>query len=118
MLDDPLTPLLAPVSDLRGVGPATVEKLVRLTGGGRVRDLLFHLPDSFVDRRRQRQPGRHGGWRGGDLAVEVAGHEPASKPSQPWRVRVTDGAGFAELAIWDKQRLAAVIRAMPAPDWW
>ncbi len=113
MLDDPLTPLLAPVSDLRGVGPATVEKLVRLTGGGRVRDLLFHLPDSFVDRRRQASLADSAAGEVVTWLVEVAGHEPASKPSQPWRVRVTDGAGFAELAIWDKQRLAAVIRAMP-----
>jgi ATP-dependent DNA helicase RecG len=111
--DDPLTPLLAPLSDLRGVGPATAEKLERLTGGKRVRDLLFHLPDSFIDRRtestlRDTVPGQVVTWR-----VEVAGHEPASKPNHPWRVRVTDGAGFAEVAIWEKHRLAALIRTGP-----
>ena len=110
-VDDPLDPLLAPVSDLRGIGPATAEKLARLTGGGRVRDLLFHLPDSFIDRRtrmtvRDSLAGQIVTW-----TIEVAGHEPASKPTHPHRVRVTDGTGFAELAIWDKHRLANVMRA-------
>ena len=112
-MTDPLAPLLAPVSDLRGVGPATAEKLAKLTGGGRVRDLLFHLPDSFIDRRikatlRDTAPGQIVTW-----TVDVVGHEPASKPTHPWRVRVTDGTGFAELAVWDKQRLASLVRAAP-----
>ena len=82
-MDDPLAPLLDPVSALRGVGPATAEKLARLTGGGRVRDLLFHLPDSFIDRRtlaslRDTVAGQVVTW-----SVEVAGHEPpASRPTR------------------------------------
>ena len=110
-MDDPLAPLLAPVADLRGVGPATAEKLGRLTGGARVRDLLFHLPDSFIDRRsratvRDSQAGQVVTW-----AVEVAGHEPANKATHPHRVRVTDGTAFAEIAVWDKHRLAHLTRA-------
>ena len=110
-MDDLLAPLLAPVSDLRGVGPATAEKLGRLTGGARVRDLLFHLPDSFIDRRgratlRDTTAGQVVTWQ-----VEVAGHEPAAKASHPHRVRVTDGTAFAEVAIWDKHRLAPLMRA-------
>ena len=112
-MDDPLAPLLAPVSDLRGVGPATAEKLARLAGGGRVRDLLFHLPDSFIDRRaratlRDTAPGAVVTW-----AVDVVGHEPAARVSHPHRIRVTDGTAFAELAIWEKQRLAPLLRAAP-----
>ncbi len=112
-MDDPLAPLLAPVSDLRGVGPATAEKLARLTGGGRVRDLLFHLPDSFIDRRaratlRDTLPGAVVTW-----AVDVVGHEPAARASHPHRIRVTDGTAFAELAIWEKQRLAALLHTAP-----
>ncbi len=110
-MDDPLAPLLAPVSDLRGIGPATAEKLTRLTGGARVRDLLFHLPDSFIDRRtratlRDTAPGAVVTW-----AVDVVGHEPAARASHPHRIRVTDGTAFAELAIWEKQRLASLLRA-------
>ncbi len=78
-----------------------------------MRDLLFHLPDSFIDRRiqaslRDTVAGQVVTWR-----VEVAGHEPATKPNHPWRVRVTDGTGFAEVAVWEKQRLAALIRMPP-----
>ena len=110
-LHDPLAPLLAPVSDLRGIGPATADKLARLTGGGLLRDLLFHLPDSFIDRRTQASirdslAGQVVGW-----SVQVAGHEPAAKATHPHRVRVTDGTAFAELAIWEKQRHAALLRA-------
>ena len=110
-MDDPLAPLLSPLSDLRGVGPATADKLARLTGGGSMRDLLFHLPDSFVDRRTQATirdslAGQVVSW-----AVQVAGHEPPARPSHPHRVRVTDGTAFAELAIWEKQRHAPLLRA-------
>ena len=108
---DLLAPLLAPVSDLRGVGPAIADKLARLAGGPRVADLLFHIPDSFVDRRtaasiRDTVPGQVVTW-----TVQVAGHEPPLKPNHPHRVRVTDGTAFAELAIWEKQRLATLTRA-------
>lgn len=112
-MTDPLAPLLAPTSDLRGVGPATAEKLAKLTGGMRIRDLLFHLPELFIDRRatatlKGTEPGQIVTWH-----VDIAGHEPAAKPTHPWRIRVTDGTGFAELAVWDKQRLAALLRAAP-----
>ena len=110
---DPLAPLLAPIASLHGVGPATAEKLKRLTGGERLRDLLFHLPDSFIDRRTRASlkdtvPGQVVTW-----TIEIAGHEPGARPNHPWRVRVTDGTGFAELAIWEKQRLANLIRTAP-----
>ncbi len=113
MQDDPLAPILAPLSTLRGVGPASAEKLERLTGGGRIRDLLFHLPESFIDRRtratlRNTAPGTIVTW-----AIEVTGHEPATRPTHPWRVRVKDPTGAAELAIWEKTRLAALLRTPP-----
>ena len=113
MPDDSLAPLLTPLSSLRGVGPATVEKLGRLTGGARIRDLVFHLPDSFIDRRARATladtvPGQVVTW-----TVEVTGHEPASRSSAPWRVRVRDATGTAEVAVWEKTRLAGLLRAAP-----
>src|SRR5688572_10979348 len=54
-----LNSLFTPVSRIKGVGPSMSEALVRLlpaatmrTGGGLplVRDILFHLPVSIVDR--------------------------------------------------------------------
>ncbi len=96
---DPLAPLFAPLATLRGIGPATAKLIARAAGGERVIDVLFHLPESYLDRRqrptiRDARPGTVG-----TLAVEVVRHEPPANPRQPWRVVVTDGTGFAELVF-------------------
>ncbi len=116
-MDDPLDPLQSPLSDLYGVGPASAKKIERLVGGSRVRDLLLHLPESFIDRRTwaslaDTNPGQVVNW-----TIEVVTHEAASRPNQPWRVRVTDGTGFADIAIWNKHRLTAFLRASPGSEW-
>ncbi len=95
---------MAPFSDLRGIGPAKAALFARVTGGTRVLDLLFHLPESFLDRRarptiRAAQPGTVA-----TLTVEVVRHDPPATPRQPWRVVVTDGTGFAELVFFKPAR--------------
>jgi ATP-dependent DNA helicase RecG len=95
---------MAPFAGLRGIGPATAALLTRVTGGTRVLDLLFHLPESFVDRRvrptiRTAQPGTVA-----TLAVEVVRHEAPVTAKQPWRVVVGDGTGFAELVFFKPAR--------------
>ncbi len=45
-----LAPLLEPLSSLPGVGPKRAALLAEACGGGRVLDLLFHLPDR-IERR-------------------------------------------------------------------
>jgi ATP-dependent DNA helicase RecG len=102
--DEVIAPLMAPFSGLRGIGPATEALLARVTGGTRVLDLLFHLPESFVDRRvrptiRTAQPGTVA-----TLAVEVVRHEAPATAKQPWRVVVGDGTGFAELVFFKPAR--------------
>jgi ATP-dependent DNA helicase RecG len=96
---DPLAPLFAPLTSLRGVGDAVAKLIARATGGDRVIDLLFHLPESFIDRRERTTiqatlPGRIATW-----AVEVVRIEPPGTSRQPTRVVVTDGSGFAELVF-------------------
>jgi ATP-dependent DNA helicase RecG len=100
-----LAPLFDPLTRLRGVGPAIAPLLERAIGGDRVLDLLFHLPDSYIDRRarptiRAARPGQVA-----TLAVEVVRHEEPQNPRQPWRVVVTDGTGFAEIVFFHAQRL-------------
>jgi ATP-dependent DNA helicase RecG len=104
-----ILPLLAPVTDLRGVGPNVAGLLTRVTGGTRVLDLLFHLPESFIDRRAR--PTIRTAIRGqvGTLGVEVVRHEQPATPRQPWRVVVTDGTGFAELVFFKPQRAQALV---------
>ena len=106
--DISLQPLFAPLTQLPGIGPALARLLARVLGGDRVIDLLFHLPESYLDRRArltidqaQAEPGQVA-----TLAVEVVRHEPPANSRQPWKVIVTDGTGFAELVFFKFTRQA------------
>ncbi len=93
---------------LRGVGGNVGALLARVTGGTTVLDLLFHLPESYVDRRyrptiKTAQPGQVA-----TLQVEVVRHEEPANPRQPWRVIVTDGTAFAELVFFKPARAQAL----------
>ena len=101
---DPLTPLFSPLTTLKGVGPTVGALIAKAAGGERVIDLLFHLPESYLDRRQrptiaQARPGQIA-----TLAVEVVRIEPPANQRQPWRVVVTDGTGFAELVFFKFNR--------------
>jgi ATP-dependent DNA helicase RecG len=48
--DPLLAPVLAPLGSLAGVGPRRAALLQEAAGGGRVRDLLFHLPERLAQR--------------------------------------------------------------------
>ena len=98
---DPLAPLFAPITSLRGVGPHTATRLERVCGGTRLLDLLFHVPDGYVDRRaaptiRAAIPGTVV-----TLEVEVVSLDPPDRGTrQPWRVVAQDDTGFVEMAFW------------------
>jgi ATP-dependent DNA helicase RecG len=73
-----LAPLRASIATLPGLGPKLSALLAKLVGGDAVRDVLFHLPVDFVDRRqvakiRQASPGAIA-----TLRVEVIRHGPAA----------------------------------------
>ncbi len=92
-----LAPLLAPLTSLPGVGPALAEKIARAAGGGRVLDLLFHLPDAYLDRRHRprvadAQPGQVA-----TLALDVVRIDGPSAKGRPWRVTCRDASGVIEL---------------------
>jgi len=115
MQPDPLAPLFAPLTTLRGVGPAVATLIAKAAGGDRVIDLLFHLPDSYTDRRArptiaQAQPGTVA-----TLSVEVVRHEPPANPRQPWRVVVKDATGFADLVFFAAHEKAAAKRQEQMP---
>jgi ATP-dependent DNA helicase RecG len=54
--EDIAAPLLAPVSTLPGVGPTLAKLLEEATGGGRVLDVLLHLPERVIHRERVASP--------------------------------------------------------------
>jgi ATP-dependent DNA helicase RecG len=96
---DLLAPLFAPLTSLHGIGPAAAALIAKAAGGERIIDLLFHMPESYLDRSarptiRDAQPGTIA-----TLAVEVVRHERPATPRQPWRIMVRDDTGTAELVF-------------------
>ncbi|QNT79469.1 ATP-dependent DNA helicase RecG [Entomobacter blattae] len=94
-----LKPFLTPLSSLKGVGPATAKLLSKAVGGERVIDLLFHTPDSLINRSYRptlalAEPGR---------IVTVAGTIikiiSPSRPRKPTRALFTDGTDQIELIL-------------------
>ncbi len=98
MEHDDLAPLFAPLASL-GVAEPVARLIAKAAGGGRVIDLLFHLPESYIDRRerlplRAIQPGKMA-----TIAAEVVRIEPPANARQPTKAVVTDGTGFCELVF-------------------
>ena len=73
--------------------------MARAMGGERVIDLLFHMPESYLDRtaRPTIRDARAG--MVATLAVEVVRHERPAHSRQPWRIVVRDDTGTAELVF-------------------
>ncbi len=100
--------LLEPLTSLYGVGPATAERIAKAAGGARVLDLLFHMPESYIDRSNapliaQAQVGSVA-----TLRVEVVGVEEPAGGNRPWKVVVRDRSGFAEVAYFGRRPPAMV----------
>ncbi len=94
-----LTPLLSPLPKLPGIGPKISQLICRAVGGDRVIDLLFHLPESLIDRRYRPQikdaiPGKIA-----TLKIQVTRVEKPKRPKQAWRIRVNDNTGCMELVF-------------------
>lgn len=108
-LIDPIAPLLAPLTRLPGMTDALARLIARATGGDRVLNLLFHMPETYVDRRHTptiaaAEPGTVA-----TLKVEVISiTSPERGSNQPWRVVVGDGTAFAEIAYFRIPPPAAV----------
>ena len=104
-----LDPLFAAATDLPGVGPK-VEKLLKgLLGVSerdtRIGDLLFHLPHSVIDRRRQ--PGIANSPEGAivTLKVRIDRHQAAPASSRaPYKVFGHDDTGEIQLVFFHARR--------------
>jgi len=95
-----LAPLAAPISSLAWLSASLAAVLMRAVGGGTLLDLLFHLPEGpVIDRRYRPTLAEAEAGRIATLAVTVQGVERPARPRQPWRVRITDDSGEAELVF-------------------
>ncbi len=94
-----LTPLFAAASALPGIGPKTGKLLDRLLGPGqgepaRVIDVLFHLPNSVVDRRNQPPIAEAPLDQVVTLRATVAEHRaPPPRSRAPYKVLLEDATG-------------------------
>ncbi|MDE2005909.1 MAG: ATP-dependent DNA helicase RecG [Rhodospirillales bacterium] len=104
METDPLAPLFAPLATLPGVGPAIARLIARAAGGERVLDLLFHLPETWLDRRARPSIAEARPGQLATIAVEVLRHEKPATDRQPWRVIVGDASGTMDLVFFRFRR--------------
>jgi len=107
-----LLPLFAPLTSLHGVGETLAGLMARAMGrpppgrpgGARVLDLLFHLPDSYVDRRERTTLAAARPGTVATLAVRVERIEPPQTDRQPTKVAVSDASGFGRLVFFNRRR--------------
>ena len=98
MRPDLLNPLFAPVTSLPGVGPRLAPLYEKLAGG-KVVDLLWHLPSGVIDRRFSPKVAEAPDGKVATLVLRVDAHFPSDTPKRPYRVRLSDETGFLHLVF-------------------
>ena len=98
--------MFAELTTLRGVGPALAAKIARVAGGDRVLDLLFHMPDGYLDRSSMPLMADAPDGVIATLLIEVVGIEEGRAP-RPWKVIIKDRSGFGEIAFFGRRPPAA-----------
>lgn len=93
-----LDPLFQSVKALPGIGPR-LAKLFEGFCGGKVVNLLWHLPSGLIDRRFAPKISEAPSGRIATLTVTVEKHIPAPSRARPYRVRCTDGTGAIDLVF-------------------
>lgn len=93
-----LFPLFAETSTLPGIGPG-LARLIGRIAGGRILDLLFHLPVGVIDRTWQPKLNEIGESRVATFTLNVLDHIPRRDPRQPFRVRCSDDTSAVELVF-------------------
>jgi ATP-dependent DNA helicase RecG len=112
---DALAPLMAPLAGLKGVRENEARLIARAAGGPRVLDLLLHLPERYMVRRRIARPGEAPPEAEVLIAVTIGTHKAGrSAQGRPY-VRVRCEAGGEPLTAymmnWQK---AWAEKALPA----
>ena len=93
-----LFPLFAPVTSLAGVGPR-IAALIERVAGGRVVDLLWHLPTGLIDRRYTPLIAEARAGAVATLTVTVDQHITPRNRRQPYKVLCFDESGSIALVF-------------------
>jgi ATP-dependent DNA helicase RecG len=110
-----LNPLFAPITTLSGVGPKLAPLYEKLAGG-RVVDLLWHLPSGVIDRRFNPKVDGAPAGKVATLVVQVEAHFPSASAKRPYRVRCSDETGFLHLVFFHG-REDWLRRQLPEGEW-
>ncbi|CDK98398.1 DNA helicase, ATP-dependent resolution of Holliday junctions, branch migration [Magnetospirillum gryphiswaldense MSR-1 v2] len=110
-----LNPLFAPITTLAGIGPKLAPFYERLAGG-RVVDLLWHLPSGVIDRRFAPKLAEAPAGKVATITVQIEAHFPSGSPKRPYRVRCSDETGFAHLVFFHG-REDWLRRQLPEGEW-
>ncbi len=103
-----ITPLLAPLTSLPGLTARHATLLSKISGGKRVIDLLFTLPEKLIDRRKIMTLAEGRALPTGDVLtshVRVLGIRRPARPSQPTILTAHDETGMLEITFFQKGRL-------------
>ncbi len=106
-----LNPLFASVDKLPGIGPKIAAALTKLLRGSeaaenaRVGDLLFHLPNSIIDRRNRPEIAYAAEGVIATIKVRIDRHEPPPRGNRrvPYKVFVHDETGEMALTYFHGQ---------------
>ena len=96
-----LFPVFANITSLPGVGPKTKAHYERLTGGGRIIDLLYHRPIAIIDRRKM--PPLYQMQHGDVITavVKVDQHIPPKNKSSPYKIICSNATGGITLVFFN-----------------
>src|SRR3546814_13109118 len=92
MRPDILNPLFTEISVLKGVGPTLTKPLERL-GLGRAVDLAFHLPTSWIDRKRVTELDMADAGRVISIELTPVDYNASGSARSPFRIHATDAQG-------------------------
>src|SRR3546814_291557 len=92
MRPDILNPLFTEISVLKGVGPTLTKPLERL-GLGRAVDLAFHLPTSWIDRKRVTELDMADAGRVISIELTPVDYKTSGSARAPFRIHATDAQG-------------------------
>lgn len=98
--DSYLLRLLQPITGLSAPKPPALKAIARLVGGDRLLDLLFHLPESYVNRQARQTVAEAEAGRIATIALEIR-RVSAQVRRGPWRAVGHDATGPLEIVLFN-----------------
>jgi len=114
MRPEVLNPLFRPLDALTGVGPR-IAKLIEGLVGGRVVNLLWHLPSGLIDRRYSPKVAEARPGVVATITLQVDTHQPPHNSRHPYKVYCSDDTGSLSLVFFHA-RPDYLKRALPVGE--